>query len=498
MQRRQFLASAAVGAQPRPASPQTGTRPNILFYCTDQQRWDTITSLGNPHIRTPNLDRLAASGVAFTRAFCQNPICTPSRASFMTGCYPSNLHVHRNGNMRFPAELEPRLLPRRFRDHGYDTALIGKLHLSGAQNRVEPRIDDGYRVFEWSHQPTPEPYWPVEVHAYHSWLRDRGVSWKQLYRSRPIGGYPRTFNSGMPSEHHEVPWGVERAIAQIRGGLRAPWYMNVHCFAPHPPFDPAPEYLERMKPAELPEPLWRESDLAHNADFANVDHNTTKTIPPHSYEARHMKACYYAMIEQIDHEFGRLYDALTESGQLENTIIVFTSDHGEMLGDHGLRYKGCRFYDSAVRVPLILSWKGHWKAGLRSEALTELVDLAPTLLEAAGAPIPGQIQGRSLGPILRGEAPPGRHRDFVRSEFFDSSNAANHSHATMIRDDRYKLTVYHGQPIGEFFDLREDPHEFHNLWNDPARASERCRLTAQLLDATALAADVGAPVFGRF
>jgi len=147
-----------------------GSRPNILWICTDQQRWDTIHALGNKHIRTPNLDRLCAEGVAFTHAFCQSPICTPSRAAFLTGMYPRYLNACTNGNDTWQNEAP--LITKTLADMGYDCGLAGKVHLSAAHNRIEPRPDDGYRVFHWSHH--PHDSWP-EGHAYNDWLKSRGI-----------------------------------------------------------------------------------------------------------------------------------------------------------------------------------------------------------------------------------------------------------------------------------------------------------------------------------
>ncbi|MCP5114231.1 MAG: sulfatase-like hydrolase/transferase, partial [bacterium] len=154
LNRRAFLQgglTAATAAKPSP--PGHSARPNILWICTDQQRWDTIQALGNDRIRTPNIDRLVREGVAFTQAYCQNPVCTPSRGSFLTGCYPSTIRCTRNGNDFFPPENTPKLISRILEAAGYDCGMVGKFHLSSSYKRVEPRLDDGYRRFEWSHAP---------------------------------------------------------------------------------------------------------------------------------------------------------------------------------------------------------------------------------------------------------------------------------------------------------------------------------------------------------
>ena len=246
-----------------------GRRPNILWICTDQQRFDTIGALGNPHIRTPNLDRLVAEGVAFTNTYCQSPICTPSRASFLTGCYPSTIRVQRNGNAAFPDSVP--LVTRLLADAGYDCGLVGKLHLSAAHGRVETRPDDGYRSFEWSHQPRPEPLWPPGANAYQRWLREQGVDWEEAYgAATPEGWEPEgipaammaasyhhaeLYRSGIAARYHQTTWCAERAIAFMAEGRDGPWLMSTNPFAPHPPHDPPPERLARMEPASLPPAL---------------------------------------------------------------------------------------------------------------------------------------------------------------------------------------------------------------------------------------------------
>jgi arylsulfatase A-like enzyme len=211
-----------------------------------------------------------------------------------------------------------------------------------------------------------------------------------------------------------------------------------------------------------------------------------------------MVAAYYAQIELIDDQLGRMLDALEATGQRENTIIILTSDHGEMLGDHALLWKGCRFYEGAVHVPLIISWPAQAQSGLVSDALVELTDLVPTLLDALDLPISKHVQGRSLLPILKGAADPDHHRDFVRCEYHDTLDRPYASHANMLRTDRYKLVVYHGHEVGELYDLEADPDEFHNLWDDPAMQETKHALIKQLFDAVMLAVDEGVERVGRY
>ena len=503
----------------------TQTQPNILWFCADQQRFDTIQALGNPHIRTPNLDRLAAEGVAFTHAFCQSPICTPSRASFLTGRYAGNVRGCMNGNEEW-GEGAP-LVTKLLADKGYDCGLSGKLHLAGASGREEPRPqEDGYRVFHWSHD--PEDRYP-SGHVYADWLAAQGYALRDL-REDP---------ASIPPELHQTTWCTDRAIDFMAEKRRkGPWLMSVNAFDPHAPFDPPQEYRDRYDPAKMPSPLFRPSDLTTQAAIPGDFQNPAR--PPEQFNAREVIAAYYAMIELIDENIGRLLDALEETGQRENTVFIFTSDHGEMLGDHGLLLKGCRFYEGLVRVPLIISWPGHFPrpeesplddlsddsgsseenelvpeetpsgsaeedspeppTGLVCDALVELIDIAPTLLELAGEAAPAGMQGRSLLPLLYGEAPPHQHRAFVRCEYYralnpDGPGRAQYegSYATMYRDERYKIVVYHGHAHGELYDLQEDPGEFENCWDDPAYSDLRFDLLRRNFDALAFAVDTGPP-----
>ena len=195
--------------------------------------------------------------------------------------------------------------------------------------------------------------------------------------------------------------------------------------------------------------------------------------------------------------------ALEETGQLDNTLIVFTSDHGEMLGDHGLTGKGCRFYEGLVRVPLIFWYPGKLEENLESTALVELVDIVPTLLELTGLPVPERIQGKSLMPILSGQKSPDHHRDFVRCEFYDALYPGargdyDSAFGTMIKTDRFKLSLYHGHQQGELFDLQSDPEEYFNLWDDPEYAEIRFDLMQKSFDVTVRAIDTGPERLGRY
>ena len=211
---------------------------------------------------------------------------------------------------------------------------------------------------------------------------------------------------------------------------------------------------------------------------------------------REVCAAYYAMCEHIDHEVGRILNALETTGQRENTIVIFMSDHGEMLGDHGIYFKGPHFYEEAVRVPLIMRWPGNFKEGHTVKGLTELLDLAPSLLDAAGIAIPDRMQGQSLLPQLRGETSE-TDRDFVFSEYYNSWTHPD-AYATMLRTASEKIIVYHGTNQGELYDLESDPDELTNLWSSNDHQAMKLKLLQRCFDASVFTMDPHPPRLGKF
>ena len=306
-----------------------------------------------------------------------------------------------------------------------------------------------------------------------------------------------------------------RFITERRDG---PWMLSLNPFDPHAPFDAPPEYLARVKTDRLPLPLFRETDIERQKAFLALDQQTRVAVDPRvrranspvveaehdlvassapaSYDALEVKANYYAMIMLIDAQFGRIVQTLRDTGQLDNTIIIYMSDHGELLGDHGLILKGCRFFEGLVHVPMIFSWPERFRRGLHSDALVESVDIAPTLLEAAGLPVPESMQGRSLLPILTGQADSRVHKSRVVCEFKDAIGGpqhTDHTHGSMVFDGRYKSVVYHGHQIGELYDLQDDPGEFDNLWDEPAARDLMMERLKAHLDAMMATVAAGPP-----
>ncbi|TIM15341.1 MAG: DUF229 domain-containing protein, partial [Mesorhizobium sp.] len=367
---------------------------SIVWICSDQQRWDTLQCLGFKGTQTPNIDRLAARGTAFARAYCQSPICTPSRTSFLTGLYPIAHQVHQNGAGTFPSHLV--LLPKLMANAGYYTGHIGKLHLSATRGMIEKRPDDGFAEFYWSPEPFPE--WSGN-HDYHAWMWSKGVNPEAYFKPY----LDQHYGPGPAAEYRQARWAGDRAERFIKMHSDRSWYLDVNIDAPHPPLNPPPDYLRRFNPNDMPDPAFKPIDLEHQKKFERVDqqakfavdpwhaatdageaHNDelagpTHEAPPTKFNIWEMRAAYHAEVAQVDDLVGRILDTLTETGQLDRTIIVFMSDHGDMMGDHGLLYKGCRFYEGVVHVPLVISVPGSPAQGSVSNALVELVDIAPTL-----------------------------------------------------------------------------------------------------------------------
>ena len=483
-----------------------GERPNILWICSDSQRFDTLGCYGNTHVRSPNIDRLASQGVLFENCFAQNPLCTPSRGAFLTGRYPVTNKLRQNGQNILPGEV---LVTKTLAEHAYINGLSGKLHLSACNRRftlgdkwwelsdeeqviqgVEPRIDDGYQEFHWDHAPSPK----YRSSSYNRWVQEHGSKIETPARDDCPG-----MSHGMPAELHQTTFCAQKAIEFIKAyaGYAHPWLFSVNIFDPHFHCDPIDEYLDPYlsKLDEIPLPNYVEGELENKPHWQLTRHKKcklggyTESDTGDDRTNRMLRAGYWAMCDFIDVQVGRMLDALEKTGQRDNTIVIFTSDHGEMLGDHGLYIKGPFLYDPAVQVPLIVSWPGHIPENKRSPALTELADLAPTVLDAAGLSRNPGMQAKSLWPMLTGEAPMDAFRDDVYCEYYNGNNDKPSAFLTMVRTRTHKLVVAHGTGSGELYDLAKDPGENNNLWDDPASASVKSDMLLRMTDRMAQTAD---------
>jgi arylsulfatase len=250
----QRLMDSSLGDAKPSSRTSSGSMPNILWICADQQRADTIAALGNPHIRTPNLDKLVGQSTVFTNAFCQTPICVPSRCSFLTDRDPRETGLRSNAERIHDSE---RIVPRILADYGYDCGLVGKLHLSPADHRIiEVRTDDGYRVFEWGHDSSDN--WPGK-NQWRNWLAIQNVIWPAAPR-----GTQRTVTWGVPIDptYTQTAWCGQEAIKFMREHPKdKAWLMSVNIYQPHAPFHPTEDYLSRYNPDDMPSPVYRDGEL---------------------------------------------------------------------------------------------------------------------------------------------------------------------------------------------------------------------------------------------
>jgi len=471
--------------------------PNILLICTDQQRFDALGAYGNEEIQTPSLDRLAADGVLFENCYVQSPVCAPTRATMLTGKYPHAHGLWANGVALPPHE---RLFTKELADGGYDCGLVGKLHLAASfAGRTEARVDDGFRVFRWAH----DPYQQSPDNAYHRWLK---------------ANHPRVYEAGMdrtsgfnladaPTEAHYSRWVGNETIEFLQNGREAdkPFCFIANFYDPHHAFGAPPEYLDRYEADALSRPRTRDGELADKPPIYTEasEHTYAGTLPGFveydRAQLQQVKAAYYAMVSLVDDEVGRILTALEESGLAENTLVVFTSDHGEMLGDHQLMLKGPMMYECAVRVPLILRWPGILPAGQRRSQLVQMVDLEPTILQATGrAPLAGS-QGASLLDLAK-DASAAWDRDWAYCEYRNSCIPYESPvFTTMLRSGTWKVVVHHGDPAterertGELYDLSADPDELTNLWDDATQREQRLVLQEKLIDVMVATEDRSQP-----
>lgn len=462
-------------------------RPNILWICSDQQRFDTLGCYGNSFVHTPNLDSLAEHGLLFENAICQSPVCSPSRGSFLTGRYPITCHQRQNGADIPDSEI---LVTKLFHDAGYYCGLSGKLHLracnpSSGCTTMESRIDDGYDEFHWSHDTSAS--WGLH-NEYYKWLQEEyGIAYH--VENSTQSSYVQF---GMPITQHQTFWCAEKAINFIEKQKNSdtPWLFSINMYDPHHPFDPPKElldrYLENLDKIPLPDyvsgeetqkPIWQRQDHTgaynHHAGFDFTAMNQT--------DHRMVRAAYWAMCDMIDLQVGRILKKLDECDERENTIVIFHSDHGEMLGDHGIYLKGPFFYDCCIKVPFIINWPGHL-APMRIPQLTELIDIPKTLLEICGIQIPTRIQGKSLNNLISRKETV--LHESVYCEYLNAMpwHQTPKAYASMVRTKDWKLVVSHSiQGEGELYNLNVDPGEHENLYANPTFLRKKEELMERLL-----------------
>lgn len=464
-----------------------GRSPNILMIMTDQQRWDSLGVTGAKGYATPNLDNLADEGVLFNACYCDNPICTPSRASLFTGKSLPGHGVYRLHDI-LPADQTP--FPYLLRQEGYETALFGKWHLSGRLEEEERRHSrDGFDHYEWCLEASVSLDSPLN--AYGRWLekQDPAFYTRLFHEKRKLGP--------MPAEYSFTHWAADRTINFLEErnssdtGVK-PWFCLMSVFDPHNPYDDVPSsYIDRVENVE---------PAITDPTVTNTDITALKAELEHSYlgasanfgqdDIEEMRRGYAASLVLLDDEVGRVLKVLEEQGLQEDTLVIFTSDHGDMLGDHGLFVKGAFFYDPGVRVPLIIRYPGVLEPGIRVSEPVQLRDLAMTVMTAAGVPgvlaAQPDVDSVDLAVLARGKKVV---RDSVccmyrNSGINDKGDYWNPAiHATMIRRGDWKLNWYHGSPPKvQLFNLVDDPYELTDLSCEPDSAGVRRELTELLLE----------------
>lgn len=483
---------------------------NILFIMCDQLRYDYLGCAGHPHLKTPHIDALAARGVRFDRAYVQSPICGPSRMSFYTGRY---VRSHGSTWNNFPLRVGEMTLGDHLEPLGVRTALCGKTHMAAdtaglTRLGIDPTGGIGARIAEcgfeiWDRLDGLHPTGGPQPSHYNDHLRGLGFGgpnpWEQWANSAE--GEDGEILSGWLMEHSdkparvaepesETPYTTTRAMAFIEDAGDRPWCLHLSYIKPHWPYIVPAPYHDLYGPEHVLPPVRSEVEREdpHPVLAAYFEHRFSKVFQREDVRRRVIPA-YMGLIAQIDDQIGRLMAFLDEKGLTQDTAIVFTSDHGDYLGDHWLGEKEL-FHEQSVRIPLIVVDPSHdadATRGRTSDALVEAIDLAPTFVEwAGGSPRPHILEGRSLLPILRGEPTP--WRTVTISEYDYSVRRARRlldrpiadCRLTMAFDGRWKLVLAEGyRPM--LYDLETDPEEFHDRGADPTAEAERARLTEAVL-----------------
>ena len=504
---------------------------------TDQQRADHLGCMGNTILRTPHIDLIANKGVRFSRFHVVNPICQPNRATIMTGRYPSSHGVRSNG---IPLPLTARTYVHVLRDAGYRTAMVGKSHLqniTGLPPAIDPpgagpfeyeagrlREADERRLFgdayesentrEWRANPDRKfltPFYGFDhvdlctMHAdlvsghYEGWLRGRHHDPDSLRgpaNALDKGNIstPRAWRTAMPEDLYPTTYVAEKTCAQIDqlADEEQPFFLKCSFPDPHAPFTPPGKYWSMYEPDEMPVPPSFGKGNSPVLDFMRQAHadgvdlrNGELPFSVSEREAQEALALTYGMIAMIDDAVGRILARLATHGLMDNTIIVYMSDHGDEMGDRGIMQKGPLHYQGSVRVPCL--WRdpdNSSRAGSQADGLASSVDFAQTLLERLGLAQPYGMQGVDLAPLLtRGE----KVRDHVYLEDDRERIYLGFAEPQRLRSiitERHRLTVYNPMDWSEMFDFATDPDEIENLWDSPTSRDLRAIMVEKLLHAS--------------
>ena len=480
---------------------------NVLFITADQWRGECLSALGHPCLKTPNLDRLAEDGMLFSKHYSQTTPCGPGRASLYTGLY---LHNHRCVVNGAPLDARHTNVALEARKLGYDPVLFGYTDVA-ADPRTLPAGDPALTSYEGILPGmTPEGYlggnrlpWIADLKAkgYDVSIGSKdAITGDRNEVFRPVEGYPGAEGRGptypparFKAEDSNAAFLTDLAIRYMSVREDQPWFVHISYLSPHPPFVVAAPYHDMYDPADTP-PVIRAASPEKEAEQHpwlayflqnqqgtgfTVGYTAADNLALSDSDTRQLRATYYAMMSEVDANIGRLIDHLTETGQYDNTLIVFCSDHGEQLGDHWL-YAKYGYFDKSFHIPLILRDPRPEADGGRGKvipAFTENVDVMPTIIEWLGGQIPPACDGESLLHFGAGETPATwRHEVHWAYDFRDHEDqipqktlglTADQCTMTVIRDDHYKYVHFTALPA-VLFDLQADPEEFNNLADDPA------------------------------
>jgi len=438
--------------------------PNVLLITADHMRHDALACNGNPFVETPNLDRLAARGVTFANSFTPNPICVPARAAITTGNYP---HVcTRNKNNAGLIQDDQPKIAQHFADCGYATMAVGKLHYVPYAPPGKPRLLHGFQYAELCEEGRMlaqfDPHGELRgVEDYHDYLQD--VGWGGYGRAHATGNndvHPAA--SPVPAEHHVEAWVAGRSVATLTEHLATrpdqPFFMWSSFIKPHAPYDPPYPYNQRYDPREIPSPTGSYDLLADRDPMlrsAPAAYGWDRMSPEAIQVAR---AHFYGLVTFQDEMIGRIIGCLEAAGVLDNTIIAYTSDHGDLLGDFGCFFKS-NMFDGSVRVPRLFAGPG---VAPRADPAPQLVghqDMLPTLCDLTGNPLDRPVMGVSLAEQLGGSDAPPR-------ELYVSQCLSSPQQRYMVRTDRWKYVYHELGGIEELYDVAEDPGELRNLAGD--------------------------------
>lgn len=456
--------------------------PNVVLIITDQQRYDTIRAAGQENIRTPNLDRLAAEGMLFSHAYCTCPMCSPARASLLSGLFPhahrlvSN-HQGRPGCNRIHLPEDVKLLADYMQPAGYRTAYVGKWHLGTGSDRRGFR--DFVVRFGDGEGDTSRP----EDNDYFRYTQKIGlkIGGKRLGKDPAPHLYDRRVMCG-PSlaqmADHASMFTCNKAEEFIRdsAGKNNPFLLVYSCIEPHPPFVCPEPFYSMYEPNQIVLPQnWQ--DESGQKFLQRADWQLRSALDFSDAGLKRMWAAYLGAVSYIDYLVGRMLSALSDTDQLEDTLFIFTSDHGEMLGSHSLLLKGASFYEELMRIPLIIRPPGGAAGSHQCDSLISQVDLVPTILKSCGLDVPENLEGVDFSRLLHGEQ--GEVREAVPGEFHSSNWTDPMSPLRMWRTSEWKY-VESKEGDDELYHLAEDPDELHNLSGEREYASVQKKLAGEL------------------